>query len=187
MNTILETATRHTPDSPALGTTAETPIPPTIVKGQLKLDTAMRFVGTNAKEHKTFFDTSVKGGGLDSAASPMEIVLQSVAACTAMDVVPILRKQRRTVVDFSIDLEAERASKDPKVFTKIHMNVRLTTPDATLRELARAMQLSQTTYCSVSTMIARGGCEITWTATLVNTTTGIEESTSSKDMQLPLN
>jgi putative redox protein len=175
------------PDSPALGTTSETPSPNTIVKGQLKLDTAMRFVGTNAKQHKTYFDTSVKGGGLDSAASPMEVVLQSVAACTAMDVLPILRKQRRTVVDFSIDLEAERATKDPKVFTKIHMEVRLTTPDAKLRELARAMQLSQTTYCSVSTMITRGGCEITWRATLVNTDTGMEESISSSDIQVQLN
>jgi putative redox protein len=185
--TPINSHTQFRPDDPALGTTSETPSPKTIVKGHLKLDTAMRFVGTNAKEHKTFFDTSVKGGGLDSAASPMEIVLQSVAACTAMDVLPILRKQRRTVVDFSIDLEAERATKDPKVFTKIHMEVHLTSPDVALRELARAMQLSQATYCSVSTMIARSGCEITWRATLVNTNTGKEESTSSTDIQVQLN
>src|SRR5205807_1486721 len=119
-----------------------------------------RFVGTNAKGHETVFDTSAKGGGLDTAASPVEIVLQSLAACTAMDIVPILRKQRRTVAEFSIDLDAERAPKDPKVFTKIHMEVRLTSPDATLRELTRAIELSLTTYCSVGGMLKNSGCAI---------------------------
>jgi putative redox protein len=154
---------------------------PSIMKASLRLDTALRLIGTNAKGHETYFDTSVKGGGLDSAASPMEIVLEAVAACTAMDVIPIIRKRRKTITAFSVDLSAERASVDPKVFTQIAMKIRLTSPDATLVELVRAIELSQTTYCSVSTMIARGGCVISWVAVLQDSTTGSEQQTSSSE------
>jgi putative redox protein len=125
---------------------------------------ALRFVGTSETGHETVFDTSQKVGGLDSAASPMEIVLQAAAACTAMDIVSILQKKRRTVTAFSIDLDAERAEQHPKVFTKIVMNVHLVSPDATERDLTRAIELSQSTYCSVSIMLARSGCEISWRA-----------------------
>ncbi|MDP4198624.1 MAG: OsmC family protein [Bacteroidota bacterium] len=151
------------------------------MKASVRLDTTLRIIGTNAKGHETAFDTSVKGGGLDSAASPMEVVLEAVAACTAMDVVPIIRKRRKTVSEFSVDLIAERAVTDPKVFTKIDMNIRLTSPDATLSELARAIELSQTTYCSVSTMIARGGCVISWVAVLKDEKTQLEQQMSSAE------
>src|SRR5579872_3187991 len=100
------------------------------MKAKLTWDKALRFVGVNEKGHETMFDTSVKGGGLDSAAGPMEFVLQSAAACTAMDVISILQKKRRTVTAFTIDLDAERAEQHPKVFTKIKMDIRLVSPDA---------------------------------------------------------
>jgi putative redox protein len=144
------------------------------MRAHIKLDQAsivgdaLRLVGTNEKGHETFFDTSLAGGGLDSAASPMEIVLEALGACMSMDVVPILRKQRRTVTEFFVELEAERADIDPKVFTKIEMNIHLVSPDATRRDLARAIILSQSKYCSVSTMLVRGGCEVAWRATILN-------------------
>ncbi len=150
------------------------------MKARIQLDQALRIIGTNEKGHETFFDTSVKGGGLDSAASPMETVLEAVAACTAMDVVPILRKQRRTVTEFSVELDADRAATEPKVFTRIDMQIRLSSPDATSRELCRAVELSQTKYCSVSTMLLRSGCALTWRATLVRPG-GIEESCPVED------
>ena len=156
---------------------------PSIMKTSLRLDTALRLIGTNAKGHETYFDTSVKGGGLDSAASPMEIILEAVAACTAMDVIPIIRKRRKTVTAFSVDLTAERASVDPKVFTRIAMKIRLTSPDATLVELAHAIELSQTTYCSVSTMIARSGCEISWEAIIENPTDTSEQQITSGEFR----
>ena len=138
------------------------------MKVRINLDQALRLVGTNEKGHETFFDTSLKGGGLDSAPSPMEVVLESVAACTAMDVIPILRKQRKTVTDFSVDVSAERAEDHPKVFTKIEMQIRVVSPDATIKDLCRAIELSRTKYCSVSAMLRKSGCEITWLGTLVS-------------------
>jgi putative redox protein len=134
------------------------------MKSQLSWDTAQRYIGTNEKGHTNFFDTSVKGGGLDSAGSPMEAVLQAAAACTAMDVMNILTKQRKTVQSFSIDLDAERAATDPHVFTKIQMLVHMTSPDVTVRDLERAITLSWDKYCSVSVMLLRAGVEMTWKA-----------------------
>jgi putative redox protein len=136
------------------------------MKAHLKLDQALRLIGTDEKGHRTFFDTTEASGGLDSAASPMETVLESLAACMAMDVLPILRKQRRTITDFWVDLTAERAKEHPRVFTKIEMDIHLVSPDATERELERAIELSETKYCSVSAMLSRSECEISWKATL---------------------
>jgi putative redox protein len=136
------------------------------MKAHLRLDRALRLIGTNETGHETLFDTSVAGGGMDSAASPMEVLLESIAACTAMDIVSILQKQHRTIMDFFVDLTAERAHEHPKVFTKIEMDIHLSSPDATMKELVRAIELSHTKYCSASIMIARSGCEISWKATL---------------------
>jgi putative redox protein len=136
------------------------------MRASLRLERELRLIGTNESGKETFFDTTIAGGGLDSAASPMEVLLESLAACMAMDVVPILRKQRRTVTDFSVDLTAERAPEHPRVFTKIAMDIHLSSPDATMKELVRAIELSETKYCSASAMISRSGCEITWKATL---------------------
>jgi len=149
------------------------------VKAHLKLDTALRFIGTNERGHETVFDVGTASGGLNSAASPVEIVLESIAACTSMDVVGILRKQRNAITEFSVDLTAERAETHPKVFTKVHMDFRLVSPDAQLTELVRAIELSHDTYCSVSAMIARSGCPITWQATLRNPETGEESIAAS--------
>src|SRR5438045_8495166 len=111
------------------------------MKPQLTWDSAQRYIGTNEKGHDNFFDTSVKGGGLDSAGSPMEAVLQAAAACTAMDVMNILTKQRKSVQSFSIDLDADRSDSDPRVFTKIAMLFHITSGDVTLRDLERAIEL----------------------------------------------
>ena len=153
------------------------------MKAHLHLDKALRLIGTNEKGHETIFDTGIKGGGLDTAASPMETVLEAAAACTAMDILPILRKQRLTVTDFWIDLTAERATEHPSVFTKINMDIHLTSPDATMKDLVRAIELSHSKYCSVSVMLTRSGCEISWEATLENPDKQTVERSSSSEGQ----
>lgn len=137
------------------------------MKAHLTWNSALHFTGTNEKGLETHFDTSIAGGGLGTAAGPMDIVLQAAAACTAMDIVSILQKKRRTIESFSIDLTAERAEQHPKVFTSISMAIHLTSPDATEQDLTRAIELSQTTYCSVSIMLQRSGCKILWHAEII--------------------
>lgn len=131
------------------------------MKAQLVFESGMRVVGTNENGKTTAFDTTPDHGGNGTAASPMEILLQATAACSAFDVVSILNKKRKTITSFSIDLEGERADTHPRVFTSMKMIYRLVSPDATEADLHRAVELSHTTYCSASAMAARSGCTIT--------------------------
>ncbi|MEN3026306.1 MAG: OsmC family protein [Chlorobiota bacterium] len=133
------------------------------MKAVLELvDTGMRLEGRNERGQHTYFDADPSVGGNDTAPRPMEVFLQAMMACTAMDVLSIIRKKRRTVTAFRLSAEAERASEHPKVFRRIHLRYELVSPDATEQDLQRAVELSQSTYCSASIMVRRSGCEITW-------------------------
>jgi putative redox protein len=130
------------------------------------VDGAMRLEGRNARGQSTFFDADPAVGGHDSAARPLEVFLQAMMACTAMDVLSILRKKRRTVTAFRMRAEAEREEQHPRVFRRIHLVYEVVSPDATEQDVQRAIELSQTTYCSASIMVRRSGCTITWEAHL---------------------
>jgi len=138
------------------------------MKVTLKQDRALRFVATNERAQETAFDTTEAGGGLNSAASQMDILLEAAGACTSMDVVSILTKKRRTLSSYTVELEGERASEHPKVFTKIHMAFFVTSSDATMRDITAAIELSHSKYCSVSIMLSKSGCDISWSVQLSN-------------------
>ena len=138
------------------------------MKAELRLDRNMRFIGSNDMGLETVFDTHPNVGGEDTAATPMEIALQALAGCSAMDVVSILRKKRKTITDFRIFMDAERGKEHPKIFTRAHLIYQLTSPDAELKDLERAVELSQTTYCAVSAIFKRSGCEVTYESRLLN-------------------
>ncbi len=134
---------------------------------RLKLDGNMRVIGTNSEEQETIFDANSNIGGDNTAASPMEVFLQSMTACTFMDVISILRKKRKEVTDMVIDIEAQRAEEHPRVFTEVMMHFTLTSPDAELQDLNRSIELSKTKYCSASAMFQRAGCKVNWTSTIL--------------------
>jgi putative redox protein len=137
------------------------------MKSELKLEKGMRLAGINELGLITYFDTHPEVGGEDTAPTPLEVMLQSLAGCTAMDVISMLRKRRKTIDDFSIDLEAERAQEHPKVFTKVKMTYNLKSPDATVEEFKNVITLSQEKYCSVSAMFKRSGCVVIWEAKII--------------------
>ena len=137
------------------------------MKVQLKLESGMRLIGVNSSNLETYFDASVKGGGAGSAATPMEILVESMAACSMIDVLSILRKKRKEISDLKIEIDAERAETHPMVFTKVHLKFILTSPDAEIGDLNRAIELSQTTYCGASAMFQRSGCEVTWSSEII--------------------
>jgi putative redox protein len=85
--------------------------------------------------------------------SPVELVLQALGGCTAMDIVSILQKMRRTIRSLTVELDAERREEYPRIFTHIHILYILASSDATEHELERAIQLSEEKYCSVSGML----------------------------------
>jgi putative redox protein len=131
------------------------------MKVELELEENMRIKGIDAKEHTTYFDTNDAGGN-GTAASPMSIMLQSLGACTFMDVISILRKKHKTINSMKIEIEADRANEHPKVFTNAHLKYILISPDTSIDDFNTAIKLSEDKYCSVSAMFQRSGCEVTW-------------------------
>jgi putative redox protein len=96
-----------------------------------------------------------ENGGQNLAARPMELLLAGMGGCTAYDVVLILKRGRHAIRGCTVQLQAERAEQDPKVFTKINMHFvvrgRALKPDA----VERAIALSHEKYCSASIMLGK--------------------------------
>ncbi len=88
-------------------------------------------------------------------ASPMELLMISLAGCTAMDVVSILRKKRQNMTGFEIRIHAERATDHPKVFTSFALEYVVRGIDIDPEAVDRAIQLSTETYCSVHAMLEK--------------------------------
>lgn len=95
--------------------------------------------------------------------SPMQMLLASVPACAAMDIVSILRKQRVEIAAFSAHAAGERAREHPRVFTAIHLHFALTSPNAEEHQLRRAIELSEEKYCSAWATLRASGCQMRWT------------------------
>ena len=100
-------------------------------------------------------------GGQNLAPRPMETVLAGAGGCTAYDLVLMLRRGRHDVRACSVHLTSERASEDPKVFTRIHMHFTVRGVGVPARAVERAIRLSHEKYCSASIMLERAGVVIT--------------------------
>jgi len=108
------------------------------------------FIGKADSGHATVLDWS---GGTNSAPSPVEMLLLSLGACSAIDVVSILEKARTPAESFRVELSGERAEAHPRVFTKIHLTYVVKGKGIKPAALERAIHLSEEKYCSISAMI----------------------------------
>ena len=108
------------------------------------------FVGSSDSGHATVLDWS---GGTNSAPSPVEMLLMSLGACSGIDVVSILEKARTPVDSFRVEISGERSGAHPRVFTKIHLTYVVKGKGIKDKALARAIELSEEKYCSISAMI----------------------------------
>jgi len=115
----------------------------------------MGFVAETGSGHVLMMDGAPDGGGRNLAPRPMETVLAGTGGCTAYDVVLILKRGRHEVQGCQVKLTSERASTDPKVFTKIHMHFVVTGKSLPEAAVERAVQLSHEKYCSASIMLAQ--------------------------------
>ncbi|RIK18200.1 MAG: osmotically inducible protein OsmC [Anaerolineae bacterium] len=100
-------------------------------------------------------DTRAPEGEMGRGATPMEMVMISLAGCTAMDVVSILRKKRQNMTEFEIRIHGDRATDHPKVFTDFEMEYVVRGVDIDPAAVERAIQLSMDTYCSVHAMLEK--------------------------------
>jgi len=130
-------------------------LPAKLMKAQLVHVDAMRFRAKADGSQEILFDA----GDPESrrGPSPMQGVLLAAMACTASDVVDILRKERVPFTSLEIDAEAERSTEHPKVFTKIRLHYRVRGKGIKETAVKRAIDLSSERYCSVGVMLRRGG------------------------------
>jgi putative redox protein len=113
------------------------------------------FIAQTESNHAIVMDGAPEGGGRNLGPRPMETVLAGTAGCTAYDVVTILRKARQAVRECVIEVTAERAPQDPKVFTRIHLHFVITGSDVDAKQVERAIRLSAEKYCSASIMLGK--------------------------------
>jgi putative redox protein len=115
----------------------------------------MAFVAETGSGHLLTMDGAPDGGGRNLAPRPMETLLAGAGACTAYDVVLILKRGRHAVSGCQVKVNAERAQTDPKVFTRIQLHFVVTGRDLPEAAVARAIELSHEKYCSATIMLAK--------------------------------
>ena len=98
-------------------------------------------------------DGAPEAGGKNLGPRPMEMILLGLGGCTAFDVVHILRKGRQAITGCQVEMDAQRATEDPKVFTRIHLHFIITGKGLDPRQVERAINLSAEKYCSASMML----------------------------------
>ncbi|MBI5438450.1 MAG: OsmC family protein [Nitrosomonadales bacterium] len=111
------------------------------------------FLGETESGHTVLMDGPPTAGGRNLGPRPMEMLLLGTGGCTNFDVVSILKKSRQAVTDCYVELEAERAETDPKVFTRIHMHFVVKGRDIKPEAVEKAIKLSAEKYCSASIML----------------------------------
>ena len=125
------------------------------MKVRIKWLEGVSFVGESESGHALVMDGAPEGGGRNIGPRPMETVLIGTGGCTAYDVMHILRKSRAPVTDCAVQIDAERAAEDPKVFTRIHFHFVVTGKGLKPQIVERAIALSAEKYCSASIMLAK--------------------------------
>ena len=113
------------------------------------------FVAESGSGHAVVLDGAPENGGRNIGIRPMEMLLMGLGGCTAFDVLMILEKSREKVTGIEVALEAERASEDPKVFTKVKLVYTLKGENLNPKAVERAIMLSEEKYCSASKMFGK--------------------------------
>lgn len=125
------------------------------MKVRIKWIEQASFLGETESSHAVLMDGPPDGGGRNLGPRPMETVLLGTGGCTAYDVVHILRKARQPITDCVVEIDADRAPEDPKVFTRIHFHFVVSGRSLSARHVERAISLSAEKYCSASIMLGK--------------------------------
>ncbi|MFC2152879.1 OsmC family protein [Bacteroidota bacterium] len=100
--------------------------------------------------HKLAIDATEEVGGMDKGPRPKPLMLLSLAGCTGMDVVSILKKMRVELDDFAIEVEAEMTEEHPKHYSSMNIIYKFWGEDLPQEKLEKAVSLSDERYCGVS-------------------------------------
>ncbi len=116
------------------------------------------FLGTPPSGHTQAIDVK---GDRANAISPLEMLLVSVAACTAADIISILEKKRQDVTDYRVEIEGDRRDEYPRSFTTFRINHIVHGRGVSEKALSDAIELSDTKYCSVAATVRPAATIIT--------------------------
>ncbi|MDH3492836.1 MAG: OsmC family protein [Acidobacteriota bacterium] len=123
------------------------------------------FIATTPSGHSQAIDTK---GDRHSAASPLELLLVSVAACTAVDVVSILMKKRQDITGYRVEIEGDRRDEYPRGFVGFRVHHIVYGRSVSEAAVERAIELSDSKYCSVAYTV-RPTAEITTSYEIIET------------------
>lgn len=119
-----------------------------------------QFLGESGSGHSVVMDGPEDHGGRNTGIRPMEMLLLGLGGCSNFDVISILKKTRQAVRDCRVEITAERVDAVPAVFSKIHLHFIVAGDDLKEKQVARAVELSATKYCSASIMLEGAGVKI---------------------------
>ena len=136
------------------------------MKTRVRWAEQVSFVVESGSGHAMVVDGAPEAGGRNVGMRPMEMVLGGAAACTAFDVIWILKRARQPVADCVVDAEAKRAPAEPKVFTHIHLKYAIAGRGLDRHQVERAVRLSKEKYCSATIMLGHT-VEITYDVRVV--------------------
>ena len=139
------------------------------MKARARWVEGMAFMGEAGSGHAVMMDGAPEYGGRNLGIRPMEMLLIGLAGCTGFDVVQILKKGRENVTGCDVEVEAERATEDPKVFTKIHIAYKISGHGLSQAKAERAVTLSKEKYCSASIMLG-ATAEMSYTLDVIDET-----------------
>ena len=128
----------------------------------MRWEGGMRFGGAAESGGTLTMDARREHGGTGQGPSPMETLLLALAGCTGMDVVSVLGKMRAPLGGLEIRVSGDRREEHPRIFTRIRLEYVFRGGDLKPEQVARAVELSQDKYCSVSAMV-RASAELTYT------------------------
>ena len=123
--------------------------------------------------HWVIIDGSDKFGGSLAGSSPKELLMFALGGCTAMDVIPILKKRQAPIDDFEIKVSGEVCEEHPQIFTDLHIEYIFFGKGINHEDVERAIELSTTKYCAVSAML-RPAVKITHSYRIENSRTSAE-------------
>lgn len=133
-----------------------------------RIDQNYKLEARNDKNRSIIYDNTKSGGGNDEGFRPMQSLLAAAGACSSMDVISILKKQRIEEYEMNVSVEGERDSgKDANLWLAIHLHFTFR-GNVPTEKAQRAVELSVTKYCSVSKTLEKAGTVITFSAEVLN-------------------
>jgi len=123
-------------------------------KGEMAFEAAV-------KEHRILMDAREEAGGHDKGPRPKPLLMVSMAGCTGMDVISILKKMKVDPAEFKLRITGDMTEEHPKFFTSFHMIYEFRGDNLPLDKITRAVELSQDRYCGTIATI-RQGVPVTW-------------------------